>query len=188
MPYTLTGAFQRGILVRTQTAPEALLNSVRREIWALDRHVALTNTRTLNDYLKQFSYAEPRFSVVLLGVFAAVGLLLVSIGVYSVVAYTVSRRTHEIGIRMALGARRASVLGMVVAKGLLLIGIGLGIGLVASLAAARAVAGQIWGISPHDPITIGGGVGVILFAGLAACYFPARRATKVDPMVALRYE
>jgi len=77
---------------------------------------------------------------------------------------------------------------MVVAKGLLLIGIGLGIGLVASLAAARAVAGQIWGISPPDPITIGGGVGVILFAGLAACYFPARRATKVDPMVALRYE
>jgi len=188
VPYTLTGAFQRGILVRTQTAPEALLNSVRREIWALDRNVALTNTRTLNDYLKQFSYAEPRFSVVLLGVFAAVGLLLVSIGVYSVVAYTVSRRTHEIGIRMALGAGRASVLGMVVAKGLLLIGIGVGIGLVASLGAARAVASQIWGISPHDPITIGGGVGVILVAGLAACYFPARRATKVDPMVALRYE
>lgn len=188
IPYTLTGAFERGILVRTAGDPAPLLNSVRREIWAVDRNVALTLTGTLKGYLTQFSYAEPRFSLVLLGVFAGVGLALVAIGVYSLIAYTVSRQTHEIGVRMALGARRVDVLRMVVQMGLRLIVLGVAIGLLASFGVTRVIARQLWGVSPHDPLTLIGVVTMMAFVGLAACYFPARRATRVDPMVALRYE
>jgi putative ABC transport system permease protein len=188
IPYTLTGAFERGILVRTATEPSALLNSVRREIWAVDRGVAVTNTGTLKGFLAQFSYAEPRFALVLLAIFAGVGLVLVAIGVYSVIAYTVSRQTQEIGVRMALGARRIDVLGMVVRMGLRLIVLGVVIGLLASVAATRVLANQLWGVSARDPMTLIAAVAVMTLAGLAACYFPARRATRVDPMVALRYE
>jgi len=188
VPYTITGGFMRGVLVRTSVAPETLLNSVRREIWAVDRNVALTNTGTLTAFLKQFSYAEPRFSLTLLAVFASVGLLLVAIGVYSVIAYTVSRQTHEIGIRMALGAGNADVLRMVASMGLRLVAVGVAIGLAASVIVTRIVASQIWGVSPHDPLTLSIVVSVMALVGFAACYVPARRATRVDPMVALRCE
>jgi putative ABC transport system permease protein len=188
IPYSITPAFERGILVRTHTDPEALLNSVRREIWAVDRGVALTLTGTLNGYLSQFSYALPRFSLVLLGIFSGIGLLLVAIGIYSVIAYTVSRQTHEIGIRMALGAGRRQVLRMVGLMGLRLMAIGVVVGVLVSLGAARAIAAQLWGVSPHDPLTFTSVIAVMVLVGLAACYFPARRATRVDPIVALRYE
>jgi putative ABC transport system permease protein len=188
VPYTVSGAFERGILVRTSTAPEALLNSVRREIWAVNSNVALTNTGTLNEFLKQFSYAAPRFSLTLLGIFATVGLILVAIGVYSVIAYTVSRQTHEIGIRIALGAGRADVLRMVVRMGLRLVAIGVAIGLLGSLGVTRVIASQLWGVSPYDPATIAGVIAVISVAGVSACYVPARKAMNVDPIIALRYE
>jgi putative ABC transport system permease protein len=188
IPYTVTGAFERGILVRTSGNPLLMLNSVRHEIWAVDRNVALTLTGSLIDYLKSFSYSEPRFSLILLGVFAGVGLVLVTIGVYSVIAYTVSRQTHEIGIRMALGARRSDVLMMVLQMGLRLVGSGTVAGLVLSIAASRVLTNQLWGVSAHDPLTLASVVAVVLVAGLAACYFPARRATRIDPMVALRHE
>ena len=188
IPYTVTGAFFRGILVRTAQEPLSMVKAVKREIWAVDPNVALTLTGSLADYLKQFSYAEPRFSLILLGVFAGVGLVLVAMGVYSVIAYTVSRQTHEIGIRMALGAARSDVFGMVLKMGLRLIAVGTVVGLLAAFGATRLIASQIWGISPHDPLTLCGVVAVVTLAGLAACYFPARRATRVDPMVALRYE
>lgn len=165
-----------------------MLNAVRREIWALDRNVALTLTGSLNDYLKSFSYAEPRFSLILLSVFASLGLVLVLIGVYSVIAYTVSRQTHEIGIRMALGAGSTDVLRMVLWMGARLLGMGLAVGLVASFAVARLIASQLWGVSPYDPVTLCAVVTIVAVTGLAACYFPARRATRVDPMVALRYQ
>jgi putative ABC transport system permease protein len=125
---------------------------------------------------------------VVLGIFAGVGLVLVAVGVYSVMAYTVSRQTQEIGIRMALGARRADVLGMVVRMGLGLVAIGVVLGFLASLAATRVIASQLSGVSPRDPLALVMAVGVMILAGVAACYFPARRATRVDPMVALRYE
>jgi putative ABC transport system permease protein len=165
-----------------------LLNTVRREIWAVDPNIALTFAGSLQEFMKQFSYAEPRFGMILLGVFAGVGLLLVAIGVFSVIAYAVSRQTHEIGIRMALGAERGDVLRMVLRMGLRLLGVGLGVGLLASLSVTQVIATQLWGVSPRDPLTLGGVVLVVAIAGLAACYFPARRATRVDPMVALRYE
>jgi putative ABC transport system permease protein len=188
IPYTITGAFERGVLVRTATDPAAMVNSIRREIWAVDRNVAVSDAGTLVNFLKRFSYAEPRLGLVLMGVFAGLGLVLVAVGVYSLIAYTVSRQTQEIGIRMALGARQVDVLAMVAGMGLRLIAVGLGIGLVASLVATRVLASQLFVTSPRDPITIAIAIAVMLAAGLAACYFPARRAVKVDPMVALRYE
>jgi putative ABC transport system permease protein len=186
VPYTLTGGFERGILVRTQGDPEALINSVRREIWAVDRNVALTLTGSLTGYLRQFSYAGPRFFLLLLGVFASVGLVLVAIGVYSVIAYTVSRQTHEIGIRMALGASHSSVLRMVAVMGLKLVAIGSVLGLLASFAATKVLAAQLANLSRFDPLTLASVVAVMAVVGLAACYFPARRAMRLDPMVALR--
>jgi len=188
VPYTITGAFDRGILVRTSVPPLTLLGSVRREIWAVDRNIALTFAGSLEDFLKQFTYAEPRFSLILLGVFAGVGLVLVALGVFSVIAYTVSRQTHEIGIRLALGASRVNVVWMVLRMGLQLVGLGVGAGLLASFAVTRVIANQLWGVSPRDPVTLSAAVAVVAIAGLAACYFPARRATQVDPLVALRYE
>jgi len=186
VPYTVTGGFQRGVLVRTQGDPEALIESVRREIWAVDRNVALTLTGSLIGYLRQFSYAGPRFFLLLLVVFASVGLVLVAIGVYSVIAYTVSRQTHEIGIRMALGASRSSVLRMVALMGLKLVAIGGAVGLFASFAATKVLASQLTNISRFDPLTLVCVVALIAIVGLAACYFPARRAMRLDPMAALR--
>lgn len=188
VPYTLTGDYRRGVLVRTQADAAGLLNAMRREIWAVDRNVAPANEGTLEEFLKRFTYASPRFSLILLGVFAGVGLVLVTIGVYSVIAYTVSRQTHEIGIRMALGAHQRDVFRMVLTMGLKLIAIGAAAGLLASVAVTRVLKDQLWNVSEHDPWTLGGVVGVITLVGLAACYFPARRATRVDPLVALRYE
>ncbi len=186
VPYTITGAFERGILVRTAGEPAAMLNSVRKEIWAIDRGVALTNIGTLNDFLKQFSYAEPRFSLILLGVFAGVGLVLVAIGVYSVIAYTVSQQIHEIGIRMALGAQRGDVLGLILRASLRLVAAGVVLGLLGSIGVMKVLASQVWGVSPRDPVTLMTVVGAMSLAALAASYFPARRAMNVHPIVALR--
>jgi ABC-type antimicrobial peptide transport system permease subunit len=159
-----------------------------KEIWAVDRNVALTLTGSLEDFMRQFTYAEPRFGLVLMSVFAGVGLLLVALGVFSVIAYTVSRQTHEIGIRMALGAGRPDVLRMVLTMGGQLLGAGVALGLLGAFAATRVIANQLWGVSPRDPVTLAAVIAVVAAAGLAACWFPARRATRVDPLVALRYE
>jgi putative ABC transport system permease protein len=186
IPYSVTGTFGRGVLVRTSSAPLPMVNSVRRAIWGVDRNVALTMVNSLSESMKQFSYAEPRFGLLVLGVFAAVGLLLVALGVYSVIAYRVSRQIHDIGIRMALGASRGSVLKLVLRKGLVLVGGGVALGLAVSLVVTRILADQLFGVPPHDPATLAVVIAVVVLAGLCACYFPARRATRVDPMVALR--
>jgi len=188
VPYTVTGSFPRGILVRTAGEPLAMLNAVRQEIWATDRSVALTLTGTLEGYISQFSYAGPRFGFFLLGIFASIGLVLVTIGVYSVLAYTAARRTHEIGIRMALGAERGDVLKLAINMGLRLVVLGVVIGLAVSFGVARVVASQLWGVSPYDPVTLISVPLLLLLTGLVACWVPARRAARVDPLVALRYE
>ena len=123
-----------------------------------------------------------------MSLFAGIGLLLVTIGVYSVIAYAIARQTHEIGIRMAIGAARGDVLRLVMSMGTRLVAVGVGIGLVLSLALARAIASQLWGVSPNDPVTVATVVLVLFGTGLLATWIPARRATRVDPVVALRCE
>ncbi len=188
VPYTVTGSGERGILVRTAQDPLALLDAVRKEIWATDRNVAVTLTGTLEGFIARFAHAGPRFGFVMMSLFAGIGLVLVTIGVYSVIAYTTARQTQEIGIRIALGAGRNDVLAMIVKMGARLVGLGVLVGLLASLGLARAITSQLFGVSAHDPATLLAVAVLLLVIGLAACWIPARRATRVDPLVALRYE
>jgi putative ABC transport system permease protein len=188
IPYTVTGSAFRGIMVRTTQEPLSMLNVVRHEIWATDSNVALTLTGTLEGYISQFSYAGPRFGFMLMVIFAVIGLILVTIGVYSVLAYTTAQRTQEIGIRMALGAEGSDVLLMVVRMGLRLVAIGVGIGLLVSVGLGRIIATQLWGVSAYDPWTLTCVPVVLLITGLLACWIPARRAARVDPLLALRHE
>jgi len=165
-----------------------MLESVKREIWAVDRSVSVGSSKTLTEYLKQFTYAEPRLGLYIVGAFAGLGLALVILGVYSVIAYNVSRQTQEIGIRMALGAARGDVLKMTLRTGLHLVALGVIIGVSVSLAATRVLASQLWAVSPSDPVTLGVVAAIVTLAGLGASYFPALRATRVDPMIVLRSE
>ncbi len=190
IPYTvMSGALnQMVLLVRAAGEPEAISHAIQHEIWAVDRGAPMTFAVSLVDDLKTNFYARPRFALALLAVFAGVGLMLVAIGVYSVVAYTVSQQTHEIGIRMALGAERVQVLRMVLSMGARLVLSGAAAGLLASFAATRILASQLWGVSPYDPLTLAGVVAVIAVAGMLACYLPARRATRMNPTLALRQQ
>ncbi len=188
IPYTVTGSAFRGILVRTAQEPLSMLKAVRHEVWATDSNVALTLTGTLEGYISQFSYAGPRFGFMLMIIFGTIGLILVTIGVYSLLSYTTARRTQEIGIRMALGAQGADVLSMVIRMGLRLVAIGVGVGLIVSLALGRILATQLWGVSAYDPWTLTCVPIVLLLTGFFACWLPARRAARVNPLVALRYE
>jgi putative ABC transport system permease protein len=188
IPYTVTSSFSRGIMARTAGNPMSLLRQVQNEIWAVDRGVATTMTRSLDEFMADFTFSQPRFVLIVLVIFAGLGLLLVAAGVYSVIAYTVSRQTREIGIRMALGAARGDVVRMVLRMGLWLIAAGLTIGLCSSLLVNRVLASQLFGVTARDPLTFAAVSCVVILVGLAACWFPARRATKVDPVEALRFE
>ena len=188
IPYTVTGSAFRGILVRTAKDPMAMMNAVQQEIWATDQNVAVTLTGTLEGYISQFSYAGPRFGFMLMTIFSSIGLVLVTLGVYSVLAYTTARRTHEIGIRMALGAEGRDVVRLVVRMGLRLVAIGVALGLLASLALGRVIGSQLWGVSPYDPWTLTCVPALLIITGLLSCWVPARRAASVDPLVALRYQ
>jgi putative ABC transport system permease protein len=188
IPYTITAYANRAILVRTAVHPLSLLNSVRTEIWAVDRNVALSEAGTLTDLLQRYSYAQPEFGLVSLSAFAGIGLLLTAIGVFSVMAYSVSLQTHEIGVRLALGAQRGDILRMVLNKGLTLVIAGILIGLATSFGVTRLLSSELWGVSASDPWTFSVVVTVVVAVGTAACLSPARRATRVDPLIALRYE
>jgi putative ABC transport system permease protein len=188
IPYTVTGSAMRGLLVRTTNDPSAMIKTVAREIWAADPGVAMAEPNTLDYYLDLFTFAQPRFGLWIVGMFAGMGLLLATIGVYSVMAYNTTRRTHEFGLRMALGAAARDVVRMVLGQGLRLLTLGMLIGLGASLALSRIITSQLWGVSPYDPLAFGGVSALLLVIGLLACWVPARRATRVDPMTALRYE
>jgi predicted permease len=188
VPYGAAPMRLRGFVVKTAVAPLALAESVKREIWAVNREVAISGAGSVTDYLKQYSYSEPRLGLFVFGAFAAIGLVLVILGVYSLVAYTVARQTREIGIRIAVGASRSHVLQMTLGLGLRWIGVGVFAGLLASIAVTRMLANQLFNTSPTDPVTLTFVIGVIALSGSAACYFPASRATRVDPMIVLRAE
>jgi putative ABC transport system permease protein len=186
VPYSFISFGGFGILVRTAADPNLLMNSIRRVMWNLDPDVSITEPLTLVEYLARYSYAKPRFGVLALAICAGVGLLLSLIGIFTITAYTVSLLTHEIGIRMALGARPADVLGMVLRKCLRLVGAGIVVGIVASLALAPALRPQLWGVSTFDGITFLAVALLLLTAGMLASYLPALKAVQVDPNAALR--
>lgn len=154
----------------------------------IDRDVALVNVRSMDQRLQRDFLAQPRFSVLVLGIFAGTGLLLVALGVYGVMAYTVSQQTRDIAIRMALGGERSHVLRMVFRTGMGLLVVGTLVGLGASLATNRLVASQFPNLSPHDSQATATVVALIAAIGLMACWVPARRAMRVHPMTALRHD
>ncbi len=177
----------RDLIVRTALNPSTVAAAVRREATALDKDQPVSDIRTLEQVVG-VAVGPQRFAMMLLGAFAALALVLASVGIYGIMAYAVSERTHEIGIRMALGADRGSVLGMVVGQALMLSLVGAGIGLAGALGLTRLISGLLYGIGPTDLLTFCLAPLVLVAVSLFASYLPARRATKVDPMTALRCE
>ena len=173
------------LVVRTSIEPMSLAGSVRDAIWSVDKDQTVSDIDTM-DHIVSEAIARQRFSMLLLGIFAALALVLAAMGIYGVMSYSVAQRTHEIGIRMALGARRADVLKMTVNQGLKLVSIGMMLGLAAAFLLTRVLASLLFGISATDPITFLGISLVLLAVAILASYFPALRATKVDPIIALR--
>jgi putative ABC transport system permease protein len=160
---------------------------VRREVAALDKDLPVSNIKFMDEIIGK-SVAQPRVYALLLGIFATLALILATIGIYGVISYTVTQRTHEIGIRMALGAQPRDVLGLIIKQGMALALVGIFLGLLVSLALGRVLASQLYGVSSTDPVTFTAISLLLMFVALIACYIPALRATKVDPMIAVRYE
>jgi predicted permease len=173
--------------LRTNGKPEQLIAATQREISALDKKLPVYNVKSLEQY-RQEALSETRIQALLLSVFGLLALLLASIGLYGVLSYSVAQRTQEIGIRMALGAQGGNVLRMVVGQGMKLVGLGCALGLAGALAATRVLKSVLYGVSATDPWTFAAVALMLASVALLACYLPARRATKVDPMVALRCE
>ena len=173
--------------VRTSGRPEALISTVRAQVQSLDNNLALTNVQTIGEVIGQGLWA-PRMGAALLAVFGALALILAIIGVYGVLSYSVNQQTREIGIRMAMGAQTGRVLRLVVGQGMRLAAAGLALGLLVAYAVMRLLGTLLFGVSAHDPLTFGAVSLVLALAAVLACYIPARRATKVDPIIALRYE
>jgi putative ABC transport system permease protein len=177
------------LVARTSSDPNALANSIRNEVRSLEPEAAILNLRTMDEMIAQTPASfMRRFPALLISIFAGVALLLASIGIYGVVSYSVSQQTHYIGVRMALGASPIDILKMVLKQGLVLALLGVGIGVVAALGLMRLLSSLLYQVSTYDVSTFGVVTGALFLVALLACYVPARRATKVDPLVALRYE
>jgi len=187
IPYTVQGFSWRTYMARTSSDPGPLLKTIRKELETIDPNIEMSTSGTLEASLRDF-YRGPQFELASVSSFAAIGLLLVVIGIASVMFYTVSQRTREVGIRMALGAQSREILFMVLASGFTLIALGLVLGVTLSVAAARLLASRISQISAVDPWTLLAVAFLVLLVGLVSCYLPARRASRTDPSISLRYE
>ena len=175
------------LVIRTAGDPAALAASARGTIWSIDNAVAISDVITMEAAIGA-ALARPRFQFMLLGMFAIVALLLAAAGIYSVMSYAISRRTQEIGLRLTLGAQRGDVLRLVLGQAMIRVAIGSAIGLAGALALTRLMANLLYGVQPTDPLTFGAVSLVLIGAALLASYIPARRASRIDPMVALRQE
>jgi putative ABC transport system permease protein len=175
------------IVTRTTNEPGAIVSSLRQAVARVDAAQPVYNVRRYDDFVAQ-SVAKPRFNLTLLLVFAMAAIVLAAIGIYGVLAYAVGRRTHEIGVRMALGAQARDVPWLVLRHGLGLVGLGLAIGFAAALGLVRVMENLLFGVSARDPWTFVGVALVLWVVAAVACLVPAWRAARVDPMVALRYE
>jgi len=187
MPFAQQPEPSMSLMVRCANDPASVAAAIRAEVLALDKDQPVYSTKTLDSLLSE-SVATPRFRTLLLGLFAALALILATVGIYGVMSYSVIQGTHEIGIRMALGANVTDVLQLILKNGMRLALAGVAIGLVGAFALTRLMSTLLFGVEPTDAMTFtivsAGLIGIALFA----CYLPARRATKVDPLVALRYE
>lgn len=188
-PYRQFPAAFNSFVMRTRTPPERLAAAIREEIRQLDTEASVVALQTIEEMIDNApSTFIRRYPAFLTGIFAAVALLLAAIGIYGVISYSVTQQTRDIGVRLALGARRADILKLVIGEGLTLAGVGVGVGLVTAFAATRLLTSILFNISAADPLTYVAVAGVLLAIVLLACYLPARKAMKVDPILALRYE
>jgi putative ABC transport system permease protein len=187
MPYAQQPELGMTLMIRAAAGQSGIAEAVRKEVMTIDPEQPVHSIKPL-DRLRAESIAAPRFRTLLLGLFAAIAMLLAAVGIYSVMAYSVAQRSHEFGIRLALGARTTDLLKMVLGQGLMLTLAGVAIGLAASFALTRLLATLLFDVSATDPLTFAATPLLLVGVALAACFVPARRALKVDPVVALRYE
>jgi len=188
VPYTFSSFGDRAILVRTVANPSLLISPLRQVIADVDPSIVLAHPATLDEMLQRFVFMKPKFRLISFGTCAGIGLGLALIGLFGVMSYSVTLQTNELGVRMALGAQPGSILSLVLRRGLLLVGSGILLGFLTSFLTVRMLQSQLWGVSAFDPWTLVFAPLALLAAALLACYLPARRATRVDPMIALRYE
>ncbi len=177
----------RDLVVRSKSSPSSVIAAVRQQVWAVDKDQPVSNVRTM-DQVYGAAISRERFQTLLLGLFATLALVLAIVGLYGVMSYAVSQRTHEIGIRMALGAQRTSVLRLIIGHGMMLTLAGVALGLGVALVLTRLMAGMLYGVTATDPLTFIAVAGLLAAVSFIASYIPARRATRIDPLVALRYE
>jgi len=175
------------LVARSVGDPAALASEMKQAVWSFDRNLAISQVVTMDGVVAEAN-AQPRFEMMLLSIFAAVALVLAAVGIYGVISYSASQRTHEIGVRMSLGATRGDVLLLVVRQGIWLAVAGSAAGLTGSLLLSRLMGGLLYGVKPTDPVTFAAVAFGLAVVAMLACYIPARRAMRVDPMAALRYE
>jgi putative ABC transport system permease protein len=187
LPYAQSPAGGMTYLVRTEGDPSNMLSAVKEKIREVNPNQSFSSIATLEQLVDR-SISQRRFNLLLLGLFAGLALVLAAVGLYGLISFTTAQRTHEIGIRMALGAQGSDVLRMIIRQGIALVSVGVATGLIAAFALTRLMGSLLYGVSASDPVTFLGVPAALLLVALAACYIPARRATKVDPIVALRYE